>query len=277
MKRLLNADLFALRRGKLFYLMIAGAAFAGLFIPGLYYLLFSFFDLIYDTAGDALGSGELASFSGLLESLKSMMNPDTVFVSSIPFSSGFGLFVPAAVSFFCGSQFSNGIIRNKIIAGHRRTDIYFSLFLSSLLISIPSFFVYTASTFLFTYLIFGEFSLTATEIIKICLVALLIYIVYTSVAVSVTFITKKVPVSMITSIVLPIALGTVFSFASAMASSMPELILYLLGIFPSFQTGVITAMPASGRLLAVAVSADCLWTALITVSGAVAFSKSDVK
>ncbi len=104
MTKLLRADLFRLRKNKLFYLLLAVMAALGIWLP-----------LMQHHANQTVfrnGGGGLT--------------PD----------SGFGTFgiaavmaLSALVPLFIGTDHSDGTIRNKLIVGHRRADVYLSEFL----------------------------------------------------------------------------------------------------------------------------------------------------
>ena len=53
-------------------------------------------------------------------------------VNTLNPAQNFGLVVPILLTVFTVSEYNNGIIRNKIIAGNSKTKIYFSILLSSL-------------------------------------------------------------------------------------------------------------------------------------------------
>ena len=54
-------------------------------------------------------------------------------VNTLNPAQNFGLVVPILLTVFTVSEYNNGIIRNKIIAGNSKTKIYFSILLSSLI------------------------------------------------------------------------------------------------------------------------------------------------
>lgn len=278
MKKLLSADLYALRRGKLFWVLLAGAAVFGFLLPGTYLFMFKMMDLLTEQTGDLFKTEELASLNGVMNMLKNMMNSDAVVLSAIPFSSGYGLFVTGAVAFFTSRQFSAGIIRNKIIAGHGRAAVFFSTFLSSLALSLPAVIVNLAATAGASVLMFGKFQTFGTaELARVFAVTVMIYVVYTAVPLCAAFTFKSVPLTIILSIVMPIALGALLSLASAAAASMPKLIMYFLCVFPSFQTTALSYIGKSNTSFITAVVADAVITAAALLGFCRLFKRSDVK
>lgn len=97
MRKLLRADFSRLRRDKVFRIMMALMFLAGAALPTIHY---------FDNRNNGNG-----------------WTPDSSFFS-------YGLFVPILLSilaaFFIGTGYSDGTLRNKLIAGHRRRNIYFA-------------------------------------------------------------------------------------------------------------------------------------------------------
>jgi len=111
MTNLIRSDLKRIFKDRLFtVLCIIGAAFA-VFNPLLYVFLFSF-------AGEE--SAELTS----------LFSAKTLFFSAFSFSNNFGLIVPVLLAIILCKDFSFGTVRNKIISGHSRTNIFLSSFIS---------------------------------------------------------------------------------------------------------------------------------------------------
>ena len=278
MKKLLSADLYALRRGKLFWILLAGAAVFGFLLPGTYLFMFKMIDLLTEQTGDLFKSEELASLNGVMNMLKNMMNSDAVLISAVPFTSGYGLFVTGAVAYYASRQFSTGIIRNKIIAGHGRTSVFFSVFLSSLMLALPAVIVNLVATAGASVLMFGKFqTFGSAELARIFAVTVTIYVVYTAVPVCAAFTFKSVPLTIILSIVMPTALGALLSLASAVAGSMPKLIMYVLCAFPSFQTAALSYIGNSNSFFITAVVSDAVITAALLFGFCRLFKRSDVK
>ena len=278
MKKLLSADLYALRRGRLFWVLLAGAAVFGFLLPGTYILMFKMLDVLTKQTGDLFKSEELASLNKVMNMMKSMMNTDNVMLSAIPFTSGYGLFVTGAAAFYASRQFSTGIIRNKIIAGNGRAAVFFSMFLSSLALALPAVIVNLAATAGASFLMFGEFEkFGAPELARIFAVTIMIYVVYTAIPLCVAFTLKSVPFTIILSIVMPIVLGALLSLAAAAAASLPDFIMYFLCALPSFQTAALSAIGNSNAFFITAVVADAVITAALLFGFCKLFKRSDVK
>ncbi len=113
MNKLLNAGFIRLRKNKLFWLLTVFSIAIALF-------------MIYGQYSDMKEYGEVIEVEQL------MLNYSTIT----------GIVVAVFASLFLGTEYSDGVIRNKISTGHKRSDIY----LSNLII--------TAATSLFSYIVF---------------------------------------------------------------------------------------------------------------------------
>lgn len=116
MRNLLKTDLKRIFSDKLFMVVcILGGAFA-IVMPVLYKLIFK-----------ALG------LEGELEMLLPV-NAKSIFFTAFSFSDNFGLIMTVLIAVILCKDFSFGTIRNKIICGKSRTQIFLSIFISSAIV-----------------------------------------------------------------------------------------------------------------------------------------------
>lgn len=99
----------------------------------------------------------------------------------------------------------------------------------------------------------------------------------TAIPVFSAFLTRSVPLTLVISMVLPILMQTVIQLVSPMMISAPDAILYILAMFPSFQGIYMTSSDPATAILLIALAADIVWAALLTVIGILRFKKADVK
>lgn len=150
MIKLLNASFTRLRKNKLFWLLT-------IFSIGLALLM------IYSKYSDLKNYG------------------DTIEVEQLIFnySTSIGIIIAIFTSLFLGVEYSEGVIRNKVCIGHKRTNIY----LSNLIItSITSLFSYILFMFVIIALgvpLFGEITLPISSFIGL-ISCILIMIISTS-------------------------------------------------------------------------------------------------
>ena len=122
MTRLLKADFKRFFKDKLFLVSCIIALVFSIINPLLYKLIFS----------------NLLDFE--MEELGMIFDLNTLYFQSFSLSNNLGLIVPILIIIIIFKDFSFGTIRNKIIAGHNRTNIFLSLFIvSSAIISIIMF------------------------------------------------------------------------------------------------------------------------------------------
>ena len=139
MGRLLKSFFFKLSRDLTFRIVLIIGAGLALFMTGLYLLI-------------DLGIEGLAG-----NSIKFLTGPNMLLTSFNP-TSNFGLAIPICLITFICLEFSQGAIRNKIIAGHSKFQIYTSLVLSGLVLTFALLIVYCGLCTLIGT-IFGGFDL----------------------------------------------------------------------------------------------------------------------
>ena len=274
MKNLLSADLYALRKSKILLVLFIVAAGTGLLLPTMYYGLLKLLDWTIEVTAEA-GLDLEESMEGV-GSLMNMLNGKLVFLSVLPLSQGFGIVLSAMLGLQNARPFGTGILRNKIIGGFSRARIYGSQLITSFLLSIPSFLLYTGSAALATRLTFGEIGLTGDEWISLLLLSLGIYIVYTAIPVFAAFFTKSVPLTMLICILLPLFASFVASILQPALMSAPEVVQDLVMILPSYQSVVLTIGAQDWMLFAIALGADAVLAILFTCLGMLRFKKTDL-
>lgn len=122
MNRLLKADFKRFFKDKLFLVSCIIALVFSIINPLLYKLIFS----------------SLLEFE--MEELGIVLDLNSLYFQSFSLSNNLGLIVPILIVIIIFKDFSFGTIRNKIIAGHNRTNIFISLFIvSSAIISLIMF------------------------------------------------------------------------------------------------------------------------------------------
>lgn len=122
MTRLLKADFKRFFKDKLFLVSCIIALVFSIINPLLYKLIFS----------------NLLEFE--MEELGMILDFNSLYFQSFSLSNNSGLIVPILIVIIIFKDFSFGTIRNKIIAGHNRTNIFLSLFIvSSAIISLIMF------------------------------------------------------------------------------------------------------------------------------------------
>ena len=146
MGRLFKAFFFKLSRDLTFRIVLIIGAGIAFFVTALY--------LMIDLGMEGL-SGE--------ENIKFLTGPNMLLTSFNPVDN-FGLAIPICLITFICLEFTQGTIRNKIIAGHSKFQIYLSLILSGLVLTFALLIVYAGLCTLIGT-IFGGFDLSKPIII----------------------------------------------------------------------------------------------------------------
>jgi ABC-type transport system involved in multi-copper enzyme maturation permease subunit len=119
MKSLLRANCFRLRKGRTFYIFLALSALFALGLIALTRLMMWMNAASNDVLSPRMEGGDL---SEALENL----NVFKFLLYGFDLSNGLGIMAVVAIALFAGCEYSSGIIRNKIIAGHSRAAVYLS-------------------------------------------------------------------------------------------------------------------------------------------------------
>ena len=152
MSRLFSANMMRLRKSKIFWL-------EEIFMVG--YALF-----VYISAKSSM------------ESYGTIRNGNSYFFNVLLLS---GFVVALFVSGFFDAEYSDGVIRNKLMVGHKRRDIYLVKFGTCLLAGLITCATYYLSALLFGWLIIGRESLQIRGLGAGILCSILILVVYSAI------------------------------------------------------------------------------------------------
>ena len=116
-----------------------------------------------------------------------------------------GLFIAIFVSIFVGKEYANGIIRNKIIVGHKRSSIYFANLITSSLVSILCELIFGVIVFVIGVISKVPTTQTILQFVMSILDAILVIVLYCSIFNLVTMLSSEITISTTICIVLFIA------------------------------------------------------------------------
>ena len=275
MTNVLKADLFNLRRGKALYLLLGGAVLAGILLPLIYYGMFEFLKFL-QTNEQMLEIEELQKMLSTLAGITEYLNADRIFLTVLPMAEGYGLIICGAVCFYNVRQFSNGVIRNKLIAGKSRFSIYMSMLITSVIMTLAAALVNLVVSALFSMILFGKFVMPFGDLVVIFVITLLVYAVYSAIVTFIAFSTKSVPASLVISIVLPIITNTILSLLGTLASTLPDFLIPVFAILPSMQSILVMSGIVGARIIVVSVIADTAWIVILSLIGILKFKKADI-
>ena len=232
MFNILKASLYKLFRDTTFKVtLIIGVALA-VFTNLLYFIIFKV-AIDMPELGSTLFSGETALINAL--------NP----------TSNFGLTVPINLVVFTIGEFTYGTIRNKIIAGHKRSSIYFSLLATGFVFTLILMVAYCVLSWGLGSLLGGlhNDSISGETIGFVILYGFLAYVFIMAVSVFVATLIRSIGGSLPIIILLLVFMGLVPTFTivgKAFESGDVTLVTYLpshiaMWIDPLFMLGIYTS------------------------------------
>lgn len=121
-----------------------------------------------------------------------------------------GFFIALFTSLFVGIEYSNGTIRNKIVVGHSRKNIYLSNFIISSIVGLVIEFVYIAIIAIVAIPIFGKIQIPLSQFMFIILDIVMIIIAYSSLFNFISMIVTEVTISTALSIILTLVMLFIF-------------------------------------------------------------------
>lgn len=191
MLKLLHASLYALWKNRIFWLELIAAAVFSVWIV-------------------------FANYSPEVQASSDKIYLDDVFFTMYQLII---LFVSAALSLIIGTEYSDGVIRNKLIVGHKRSHIYLSVLITALLSSLLTLLVHGAFTGALGYFLFGGFQMDTAKFASVLLCSVLAVMVITALFSAVSLNCSNKAATSVLSILLAIAL---MLMASRICSSLLE-------------------------------------------------------
>ncbi len=137
-----------------------------------------------------------------------------------------GLLISIFVSIFVGKEYSEGIIRNKVIVGHKRRNIYLANLIISIIVSLICEFIYVVLILLVYGSKFGGIQALGTslsEIIVKIVDTILVIIAFCSIFNFITMICREITISTTICTLLFIALFIAQAAFSLTANETPYL------------------------------------------------------
>ena len=176
MYKLLKANLFRLKRDNIFLVFIVISIGVALF-----------------TIFQAKGNEGYEINAVFLTSL------DEVLVKYIYY---IGFFMAFFISLFIGKEYGEGVIRNKIITGHKKTDIYLANLICCILVAIMMVLVYMSIVLLVGIGLFGKLKMSLAKYAFIMLKIVIVIISYCSIYNFITLLSTDMSISLIINITI---------------------------------------------------------------------------
>lgn len=119
----------------------------------------------------------------------------------------------SAISLIVGTEYSDGTLRNKLIIGHTRTEIYFSILVSMLVTSLLAIVAHGIVSYGIGYFLFGAFQISAGELACAILCAIFANFVFTTLFVAIALNCSNKSISVVVSILSSIVIIVVSNIA----------------------------------------------------------------
>lgn len=177
MIKLLNAGFTRLRKSKLFWLL-------SIFSIGL--ALF----MIYTSYKD------MKVYGAIIETEQLMLNYSTMI----------GVVISIFTSLFLGVEYSDGTIRNKIIIGHKRINIYLSNFIITTIMSLFSYILFILIITVIGIPLFGEVTISISKLMMLLGSIFATIVAYSSIFTFIAMISSNKTITAIVSIMLAFSL-----------------------------------------------------------------------
>ena len=276
MAKLLKVDLKRILKDKLLLVVAIIGVVLALTTPLIYKFIYLF-----------LGADD----TGLLGSLLSIK---TMFYSSFSLSNNIGFIIPVFLLIIMSKDFSYGTIRNKIISGSSRTNVFLSMFISCSIVIVLAMLAYAALNGLLTVALFSNelASITKEGVLYFVLSILFEILIYIFIAALLSFINvfaKNAGLKIILYVALAFGLMMIYSIVQVSMSVLiingteNQLLIDLLeallklNVFYS-NAGIIGAVDKyiAEDIIYILVS-TILGTGLFVFLGIVSMNKKDIK
>ena len=150
-------------------------------------------------------TGEEMEMAGVI------FNANSIIGSVFSLTNNIGLVIPAFAGILVCSDYSNGTLRNKVIAGNRRSQIYLSHLIVSVLFSVILITIYAAMTTGLALLFFPFNRDLGTELLHFVVNGLLAFVFRATVSTLFALVLRSIAPTIIFTIVVAIALTTATS------------------------------------------------------------------
>lgn len=195
MYKLLNASFYRLRKNKIFLGLV----------------ILTIIIAVFMLVSEYLNNIKYSSVFGI--------SSNTTDILLMKFINIIGFFIAIFTSLFVGAEYSDGTIRNKIVAGHSRKNIYLSNLIVSILVGIFLELIYLIIVSIVSIPIFGLVQMSFLQLAVILLDIIMIIIVYSSIFNFIALICSNITISTVSSLLLILIMFVIDMLLSPTANS----------------------------------------------------------
>ncbi|MCL2521614.1 MAG: ABC transporter permease [Erysipelotrichales bacterium] len=188
-----------------------------------------------------------------------------------------GIIVPIFVALLISREFSNGTIRNKIICGHKRLHVYFSMFISSFLFGLLLMVLASLINLVLGSIFFGfsDVAFSASELgslLGIFATGVTVYSVFITFAIFIAMIVKSSGLSVVFALVFPFVALMIGAIGNV---STNQLVIDIFNIVPGQILQSLLNLEA--KVLLIGIFSTLGWVLLMLIFGNILFHKNDLK
>lgn len=195
MYKLLNASFYRLRKNKIFLGLV----------------ILTIIIAVFMLVSEYLNNIKYSSVFGI--------SSNTTDILLMKFINIIGFFIAIFTSLFVGAEYSDGTIRNKIVAGHSRKNIYLSNLIVSIVVGLILEFIYLIIISIVAIPLLGSIQMTFSQLAVILLDIIMIIIVYSSIFNFIALICSNITISTVSSLLLILIMFVTDMFLSPTANS----------------------------------------------------------
>lgn len=184
MYKLLNASFFRLKKNKIFYFIIVVSIVMALFV-------------LYSRYTDELKDIQYGF------SLTDLKTTDRLLVDNLVI---IGFLMSLFTSLFVGTEYSDGVIRNKLIAGHSRISVYIANFIMSVVVGIIVEVIYLLIVSSIGIPIFGGIQIPISDFLYVLLDSFMIIVFYACIFTFISLICSNITTSTVICLLLTLAM-----------------------------------------------------------------------
>ena len=195
MYKLLNASFYRLRKNKIFLGLV----------------ILTIIIAVFMLVSEYLNNIKYSSVFGI--------SSNTTDILLMKFINIIGFFIAIFTSLFVGAEYSDGTIRNKIVAGHSRKNIYLSNLIVSIVVGLILEFIYLIIISIVAIPLLGSIQMTFSQFAFILLDMIMIIIVYSSIFNFIALICSNITISTVSSLLLILIMFVIDMLLSPTANS----------------------------------------------------------
>lgn len=263
MIRLIRSDFYRLLKTKITYISLGIVFLLPIIMAALYAGLIA---LLAD------GDEEAASALGMMINARSLIN------TTFSLTNNFGIVLPVFSVIIIMSDISNGTIRNKIMIGYKRQEIFASHFITTFIYCLVTMGIYAGMTMLWSSVILQTTDLTSSEMISYLYFYVLGFLslaVIVGIGCCLSLATLNSAGSIIITLVITIILGFVSSLLSGF--DFPEVTEHILRFIPYVVISTISYKEITVVMFLEGLGGVLLFAGLLYGLGTYIFIKRDLK